>query len=60
MQMCHRCTGWLDTNDARKVSEDGKTLHLFCWWKLEQQRKELENANKVRSKGGDVPTVPPK
>ena len=43
---CARCGGQLKTTDTREVM-DGKVYHLFCHWKLNREKEEL-NADKVR------------
>ena len=61
MQYCARCGNGIETFSSRQKTEDGKgVLHLFCWWKLEQQRKEAKDADTIRQEVGDIPLLPPK
>ena len=42
MQMCNRCTGWLDKDQEHKVLPTGEHYHTYCWYKIEEARKEAQ------------------
>lgn len=42
-QMCQRCTGWLDKELEHHEEPTGEHYHTFCWWKIQQKRKEAED-----------------
>lgn len=43
--MCHRCGGLLRVTTPQH-KEGSHHYHIFCWWKLGEERKRNENAAK--------------
>ena len=52
MQMCNRCGGMLEATTPRDVI-DGGVYHVYCGWKLRQQRAEQEAIRNINPDKGE-------
>lgn len=66
MAYCARCQGILsDKQTILPGEKEGESVHYFCAWRIEQERKEAllkggEDANKVRARSWPFNTLPSK
>lgn len=63
---CSRCQGILtDKQTILPGDKEGESLHYFCSWRIEQERKEAllkggEDATKIRARSWPFNTLPAK